>query len=101
MSDDFYDAFALWPDLDTDAEEGAADEWVVDEIVRRAVERFGETVVLTVTDADGSRSYPLRSLLGNLALRGAWGEKTIAFGRPGEKPVRLGPVRASRPCRPR
>jgi hypothetical protein len=94
MGDDFHDAFAVWPDLEVDADEGAADEWMHDEIIRRAVQRFGETVVLTVVDADGSRSYPLRSLTGDLALRGAWGKKTIAFGRPGEKPIRFGPVRA-------
>jgi hypothetical protein len=79
--DDVRDAFSLWPDFEIDAEEGAADEWLIDEIIRRAVKRFGAAVTLTVTDADGARSYPLMSFEGDLAPRGAWGEKAVSFGR--------------------
>jgi hypothetical protein len=93
MSDDFYDAFSVWPDSDINAADGAAADWMHDEIVRMAVARFGPTVMLTVNDGDGERSYPLLDPLGDLALRGAWGRMTVAFGRPGEKPVRLGPRR--------
>jgi hypothetical protein len=97
MSDDFHDAFAILPDLETGAEDGAADEWLHDTIVRMAVARFGPGVVVTVSDAAGARSYPLLSFEGDLALRGAWDEMTVAFGRPGERPVRL--ARAAAPPR--
>jgi hypothetical protein len=79
-NDDDRDSLSLWPDFEVDAAEGVADEWLHDEIIRKAVARFGSTVVLTVRDADGARSYPLMSLLGDLALRGAWGEKSVTFG---------------------
>ena len=51
------------------------------EIVRRAVARFGKAVVLTVIYTDGSaRRYPLLSFAGDLALYGAWGKMRVAFG---------------------
>jgi hypothetical protein len=70
-------------DFEIDAENGAADEWLHNEIVRRAVARFGKTVVLTVIDTDGStRRYPLLSFVSDLALYGACGKMRVAFGPP-------------------
>jgi hypothetical protein len=74
---------SLQPDFEIDAENGAADEWLRNKIVRRAVARFGKTVVLTVVDADGStRRYRLLSFAGDLALYGAWGKMRVTFGPP-------------------
>jgi hypothetical protein len=53
------------------------------EIVRRAVARFGKTVVLTVIDTDGSaRCCPLLSFAGDLAPYGTWGKMRVTFGLP-------------------
>ena len=74
---------SLQPDFEIDAENGSADEWLHNEIVRRAVARFGKTVVLTVIDTDGSAGrHPPLSFAGDLALYSAWGTMRVTFGPP-------------------